>query len=291
MESKIESKMESKMESKIQSKPITIKKYSAIDMFKCAPEFRESGVKVDETTTTSNLLLPQEFFAKCAKLFPNAECDEDKELKRNLNELMYEKAQKKHKNYLRRQRAKQAKTAQKERDLESQKQEIKEEFPVQEFTKITENKFDTLSLAGSDSGVSVKSGNSSKILQKKNIKQNNKNNTKNNNTKNNIKNNTKNVQKCTKVKTIQKFTVFKNQSTPDSFSSTPEFNLRQPTFATGLRSNFQNQGKLRASTDDKSVIGDGSSSVFVAKPVSEPRNWSNSRLHKRQPRGRIGSRS
>lgn len=147
----------------------------------------------------------------------------------------------------------------------------------QESTKLVD-KFDTFSLAGSDSGVSVKSGNSTKVqkMQKKNNQKNNQTNNKN----------------MPKIKTVQKFTVFKNQTTPDSSSS--EFSVRQPTFSTGFRSNFQNQGKLRASTDDKSVIGidsSSSSTVYAAKPVSEPRTWSNSRLHKRQARGRIGSRS
>lgn len=259
----------------MESKPI--KKYSAIDMFKCAPEFRESssssGVKVDGAS-----LLPQEFFVKCGKLFPTAECDEEQELKRNLNDFMYEKAQKKHKNYLRRQRAKQAKNAQKERevvlDLENQESQQPKQLTEQD------NKFDTFSLAGSDSGVSVKSGNSTKIQKKTNQK----------NNQNQKITHQKTIRNIPKIKTIQKFTVFKGQGTPET-SGTPEFSVRQPTFATGLRSNFQNQGKLRASTDDKSVIGDSSPSTFVAKPVSEPRTWSNSRLHKRQPRGRIGSRS
>merc|ERR1712150_457116 len=138
------------------------------------------------------------------------------------------------------------------------------------------NKFDTLSMAGSDSGVSVKSANSNKAQKIQKNKQNNQNN----------QNNQKNVPK---IKTVQKFTVFKSQTSPDTIS-TPEFSVRQPVCATGLRSNFRNQGKLRASNDDKSVIGSGSSSVFAAKPVTEARTWSNSRLHKRQPRGRIGSR-
>merc|ERR1712076_4057 len=270
------------MESKSQSNQTSmVKKYSAIDMFKCAPEFRElsSGVKVES-------LLPQDFFNKCSKLFPTAENDEETELKRKLNEIMYDKAQKKHKNYLRRQRAKQAKSAQKDRDLEQQKQEAEKHEAIEEssedvvFSGMT-NKFDTLSMAGSDSGVSVKSANSNKAQKIQKNKQNNQNNQK---TK---KNNQKTVPK---IKTVQKFTVFKIQTSPDCVS-TPEFSVRQPVFATGLRSNFRNQGKLRASNDDKSVIGSGSSSVFAAKPVTETRTWSNSRLHKRQPRGRIGSRS
>lgn len=270
------------MESKSQSNQTSmVKKYSAIDMFKCAPEFRElsSGVKVES-------LLPQDFFNKCSKLFPTAENDEETELKRKLNEIMYDKAQKKHKNYLRRQRAKQAKSAQKDRDLEQQKQEAQKHEAIEESSEDVvfsgmANKFDTLSMAGSDSGVSVKSANSNKAQKIQKNKQNNQNNQK---TK---KNNQKTVPK---IKTVQKFTVFKSQTSPDTIS-TPEFSVRQPVFATGLRSNFRNQGKLRASNDDKSVIGSGSSSVFAAKPVTEARTWSNSRLHKRQPRGRIGSRS
>jgi len=272
------------MESKSQPslpQTIAVKKYSAIDMFKCAPEFRElsSGVKVES-------LLPEDFFNKCSKLFPTAENDEEKELKRNLNEIMYDKAQKKHKNYLRRQRAKQAKSAQKDRDLKLQKEQAIEESKEDVVFSGMANKFDTLSMAGSDSGVSVKSANSNKAqkIQKNKNNQNNQNNQKTQ------KNNQKTMKNIPKIKTVQKFTVFKSQTSPDSVS-TPEFSVRQPVFATGLRSNFRNQGKLRASNDDKSVIGSGSSSVFAAKPVTEARTWSNSRLHKRQPRGRIGSRS
>jgi len=121
-------------------------------------------------------------------------------------------------------------------------------------------------LSGSDSGVSVKSANSTKNIQKKKLN-------------------------LPKVKTVQKYSVVK---TPDSVM-TPEvqasFSIRQPVFSSAINGNFRNQGKLRASTDDGSVIGSGSSSnVFVAKPVSQPRTWSNSRLN-RQRRGRIGSRS
>merc|ERR1711920_409111 len=161
-----------------------------------------------------------------------------------------EKAQKKHKNYLRRQRAKLAK-------LNAQKEKEQEEEEAQNT-----NKFDTLSLSGSsDSGVSVKSGNSTKNNKKLNLP---------------------------KVKTVQKYSVVK---TPEVVAS---FSVRQPVFSSGLTGNFANQGKLRASTDDRSVIGSGSSSnnVFAAKPVSEPRTWSNSRLNRNtQRRGRIGSRS
>merc|ERR1711881_599094 len=184
---------------------------------------------------------------------------------------------KKHKNYLRRQRAKQAKNAQKEREV---LQDLENQESTQKPKQLTEqdNKFDTFSLAGSDSGLSVKSGNSTKIQKKNNQKQSN-----------DQKIQQKTIRNIPKIKIVQKFTVFKGQGTPGSCAATPEFSVRQPTFATGLRSNFQNQGKLRASTADKSVIGDSSPSTFVAKPVSEPRTWSNSRLHKRQPRGRIGS--
>jgi len=234
---------------------VTAKKYSAIEMFNNAPAFRETQVKVD---------LPNEFFQKCKKLFPTAETDEVVQLKKNLNDFMFEKAQKKHKNYLRRQRAKQAKlSAQKEKaEAEQAKSQEEAENNKQQQHQIN-NKFDTLSLSGSDSGVSVKSGNSTKIQKKINMP---------------------------KIKTIQKssFTVVK---TPEVIM-TPE--IRQPVFSSGLNGNFQNQGKLRASTDDRSVIGSGSTSnVFAAKPVSEPRTWSNSRLNKKRPqqRGRIGSRS
>jgi len=253
---------------------VSTKKYSAIDMFKCMPEFQEEGRSCRVKVASD--LLPQEFFTKCAKLFPTANCEEDEELKQKLKEAMFEKAQKKHKNYLRRQRAKQAKIAQKERDLQEidAKKQNNNQETAEEVKNITANKFDTLSMAGSDSGVSIKSGNSTKAQK--------------------IKKTNKNV---AKVKTVQKFTVLKSQvATPETNYASPEISTRQPTFyGNGLRgSNFRNQGKLRASTDDQSVIGSGSSSssVFAAKPISEPRTWSNSRLHKnRQPRGRIGSRS
>jgi len=236
---------------------VTAKKYSAIEMFNNAPAFRETQVKVD--------ILPAEFFVKCKELFPTAESEEVTQLKKNLNDFMMEKAQKKHKNYLRRQRAKQAKlNAQKEKEQQEEAENTKKEAEQQ-----TNNKFDTLSLSGSsDSGVSVKSGNSTKVQKNKKLN-------------------------LPKVKTVQKYSVVK---TPE-IVKTPEvasFSVRQPVFSSGLTGNFANQGKLRASTDDQSVIGSGSSSnnVFAAKPVSEPRTWSNSRLNRNtQRRGRIGSRS
>jgi DNA polymerase III gamma/tau subunit len=234
---------------------VTAKKYSAIEMFNNAPAFRETRVKVD---------LPAEFFAKCKVLFPTAENKEVTQLKKNLNDFMMEKAQKKHKNYLRRQRAKQAKlSAQKEKELKEAENTKKEQ---QEQQINNSNKFETLSLSGSDSGVSVKSANSTKNIQKKKLN-------------------------LPKVKTVQKYSVVK---TPEPVM-TPEVqaspSVRQPVFSSSINGNFRNQGKLRASTDDGSVIGSGSSSnVFVAKPVSQPRTWSNSRLN-RQRRGRIGSRS
>merc|ERR1712066_270453 len=82
------------------------------------------------------------------------------------NDFMMEKAQKKHKNYLRRQRAKQAKlNAQKEKEQEQEEAENTKKEEQQ-----TNNKFDTLSLSGSsDSGVSVKSGNSTKNSKKLNL--------------------------------------------------------------------------------------------------------------------------
>merc|ERR1711912_207898 len=132
----------------------------------------------------------------------------------------------------------------------------------------TNNKFDTLSLSGSsDSGVSV---NSTKI-QKNNKELN-----------------------MPKVKTVQKYSVVKTPEIMKTPEVSASFSVRQPVFSSGLTGNFVNQGKLRASTDDRSVIGCGSSSnnVFAAKPVSEPRTWSNSRLNRNtQRRGRIGSRS
>merc|ERR1712173_276786 len=93
---------------------VSAQKYSAIEMFNNAPAFRETQVKVN---------LPSEFFEKCKELFPTAERSEVLELKKNLNNLMFEKAQKKHKNYLRRQRAKQAKlSAQKEKSSSQEKE-------------------------------------------------------------------------------------------------------------------------------------------------------------------------
>jgi len=231
---------------------VTAKKYSAIEMFNNAPAFRETQVKVD---------LPAEFFVKCKELFPTAESEEVTQLKKNLNDFMMEKAQKKHKNYLRRQRAKLAKL-----NAQKEKEQAEAENTKKEAEQQTNNKFDTLSLSGSsDSGVSV---NSTKIQ----------------------KNNKKLI--MPKVKTVQKYNVVK---TPE-IVKTPEvtgFSVRQPVFSSGLTGNFVNQGKLRASTDDRSVIGCGSSNnVFAAKPVSEPRTWSNSRLNRNtQRRGRIGSRS
>merc|ERR1712110_323769 len=115
---------------------------------------------------------------------------------------------------------------------EQQKQEAQKHEAIEEssedvvFSGIT-NKFDTLSMAGSDSGVSVKSANSNKAQKIQKNKQNNQNNQNNQKTK---KNNQKTVPK---IKTVQKFTVFKSQTSPDCVS-TPEFSVRQPVFATGL---------------------------------------------------------
>jgi len=234
---------------------VTAKKYSAIEMFNNAPAFRETQVKVD--------LLPAEFFVKCKELFPTAESEEVTQLKKNLNDFMMEKAQKKHKNYLRRQRAKLAKL-----NAQKEKEQAEAENTKKEAEQQTNNKFDTLSLSGSsDSGVSV---NSTKI-QKNNKKLN-----------------------VPKVKTVQKYSVVKTPEIMKTPEVSASFSVRQPVFSSGLTGNFVNQGKLRASTDDRSVIGCGSSSnnVFAAKPVSEPRTWSNSRLNRNtQRRGRIGSRS
>jgi len=209
------------------------KKYSAIDMFKYAPEFE---VEVSSPKITAKQLLPASFFEKCEKLFPTAGSQEVNDLKRELNEVMYEKAQKKHKNYLRRQRAKQAKAAQKEKDKMAS--------------------IETSSV----SGVSTNSSGSVNKNLQKNLQ--------------------KNIQKPTQ----------KNIKKSHSKPTTPEPAFKQPNFSSGFK-NFQNQGKLRASSDEKSLTGASSASVFVTKPVEEPRTWSNSRLHKRQPRARIGSRS
>jgi len=252
----------------------SIKKYSAIDMFKCAPEFRESQVKVE----SSSALLAPEFFARCKTLFPTAECDEDSRLKRELNEALYEKAQKKHKNFLRRQRAKQAKIAQKERETDENADKVSETLVVRSRTT---------SSTGSDSGVSVKSSNSfknqknsQKIFQKNVQKTNQKIAQK-------PSQNTQKLNQNQKVRTVHRFTVLKSEI------STPELKFRQPAFTSGFESNFKNQGKLRASTEDISVNGDNSApSVFTAKPVTEARTWTNSRLNRKTlQRGRIGSRS
>merc|ERR1712115_373968 len=120
---------------------------------------------------------------------------------------------KKHKNYLRRQRAKAAKLAAQE---EKEKQEAENTKKQQEQIN-NNNKFDTLSLSGSDSGVSVKSGNSTKNHQKKKLN-------------------------LPKVKTVQKYSVVK---TPEIVMNSPE--VRQPVFNSGLTGNSVNQGKLRAS--------------------------------------------
>merc|ERR1712178_633985 len=96
-----------------------------------------------------------------------AESEEVAQLKKSLNDFMFEKAQKKHKNYLRRQRAKQAKlSAQKEKELQEAENTKKEQ---QEQQINNNNKFETLSLSGSDSGVSIKSANSTKNIQKKKL--------------------------------------------------------------------------------------------------------------------------
>merc|ERR1712024_119537 len=109
---------------------------------------------------------------------------------------MKEKAEKKHKNYLRRQRAKAAKLAAQE-EKEKQEAENTKKQPEQ----INSNKFDTLSLSGSDSGVSVKSGSSTKNHhQKKKLN-------------------------LPKVKTVQKYSVVK---TPEISMNSPE--VRQPVF-------------------------------------------------------------
>jgi len=186
---------------------------------------------------------------------------------------LYEKAQKKHKNYLRRQRAKQAKIAQKERETDENADKVSEVLLIRSRTA---------SLTGSDSGVSVKSSNSfnnQKNFQKNVQKTNQKITQK-------PSHHTQKLNQNQKVRTVQKFTVFKSEI------STPEFKSRQPTFSGGFESNFKNQGKLRASTEDISLNGDNSVfSVFTAKPVTGTRTWTNSRLNRKMQRGRIGSRS
>merc|ERR1712157_491410 len=121
-----------------------------------------------------------QLFEKCKQLFPTAESEEVIQLKKELNDKMHEKAEKKHKNYLRRQRAKAAKLAAQE-EKEKQEAENTKKQPEQNNNN---NKFDTLSLSGSDSGVSVKSGNSTKNHQKKKLN-------------------------LPKVKTVQKYSVVK----------------------------------------------------------------------------------
>merc|ERR1739845_174971 len=80
-------------------------KYCVLDLLKCAPEFREEG------STAVEVKLEPSFYEQVKLLMPGAEASQPE--KHILNQDMYERAQKKHKNFLRRQRAKQAKQQQK----------------------------------------------------------------------------------------------------------------------------------------------------------------------------------
>jgi hypothetical protein len=148
--------------------------------------------------------------------------------KQILKQDVHERALKKHKNFLRRQRAKQAKQQQKK-----------------EQEEIEANKTET----SSDSGVSTKSEKKQQFLS---------------------------VPK-------EKYTT----------RNIPERSLNQPKQPQGFKNNFQNQGKLRASSDNDSLNGERKvgGQVFIAKPVkqADSRSWANSRL--RRQRSRIGSRS
>jgi len=207
-------------------------KYCVLDLLKCAPEFREAGNAVE-------VKLEPSFYRQVKLLMPEAEASQPE--KQILNQDMYERAQKKHKNFLRRQRAKQAKQQQKKEQEEQAKLET-----------------------SSDSGVSTKSD------QKPAKKQ-------------------ATAVAAPKVQVI--VTPPKNTTEVRVNSSNQP---KQPTMGS-FKNNFQNQGKLRASSDEDSLNGEskmGMGQVFIAQPVKTnggSRSWANSRL-KRQ-RSRIGSRS
>lgn len=122
-------------------------KYSALVMLKAAPEFRETGQKSVEVS------LPASFFETCETLnIANQTPDEVAE-RASLNQLMFEKAQKKHKNFLRRQRAKHAKKAIKENQKEQEK-ESQVEVHAEKKISVDLDVQSVESLSTADSGVS-----------------------------------------------------------------------------------------------------------------------------------------
>ena len=78
-------------------------KYCVLDLLKCAPEFREGAPVV--------VSLDPAFLNRVKTLMPEAEASAPE--KQILKQDVHERALKKHKNFLRRQRAKQAKQQQK----------------------------------------------------------------------------------------------------------------------------------------------------------------------------------
>lgn len=205
-------------------------KYCVLDLLKCAPEFREDGNAVE-------VKLEPNFYRQVKLLMPEAEASQPE--KQILNQDMYERAQKKHKNFLRRQRAKQAKQQQKK---EQEEQQAKLE-------------------TSSDSGVSTKSE-------------------------------PKPAKKQVATPKLQVIVIPPKPQTEVKINSNNQ--PKQPTMGS-FKNNFQNQGKLRASSDEDSLNGEskiGMGQVFIAQPAKAnggSRSWANSRL-KRQ-RSRIGSRS
>lgn len=124
-------------------------KYNALVMLKAAPEFRsEAGQKSVEVS------LPASFFETCKTLnIANQTPDEVAE-RASLNQLMFEKAQKKHKNFLRRQRAKHAKKAIKENNQKEQEKEGPVEVHAEKKTSVDLDVQSVESLSTADSGVS-----------------------------------------------------------------------------------------------------------------------------------------
>jgi len=211
-------------------------KYCVLDLLKCAPEFREEGTS---NARPVEVKLEPSFYRQVALLMPDAEASQPE--KRILNQDMYERAQKKHKNFLRRQRAKQAKQQQKKEQAEKAE-------------------------TSSDSGVSTKS-------EQKPVKQ--------------------QIVTTPKVQVIVTPPKNTNASLEARTNNVSQQFPKQPVSA--FKNNFQNQGKLRASSEEDSLNGESKmgGQVFIAQPVEAgkggSRSWANSRL-KRQ-RSRIGSRS
>merc|ERR1712001_29034 len=188
--------------------PTKMVKYCVLDLLKCAPEFREGPPVV--------VSLDPAFLNRVKTLMPDSEASAPE--KQILKQDVHERALKKHKNFLRRQRAKQAK----------QQQKNKEQEEIEEG-----NKTET----SSDSGVSTKS----------------------------------------EKKQQQFLSVPKEKYIARNIPKQPQ----------GFKNNFQNQGKLRASSDNDSLNGESKvgGQVFMAQPVKAgkggSRSWANSRL-KRQ---------